>query len=336
MALPQSNYTQFPNIILDNLYLLSGSELKVISAICRQTIGFHQEKKRLSISLLMRLTGLSNKCIVTTCASLCMRDWIEKFESPQGNEYSLKLECPELVDSVHHQESEPVKKVHHQVEVPMKNFHTPYEKSSQVPVKKFHTYKEKKETYKEVSLNRANVEGTPDADAGCLTMVKNVMDLGIEVNQGLKSRIMSLPIDVVKVSIVEYQQMAKKKEPKNTGAYFNRILTQNFEALKSPDTVVKPPAEDRATKPAVKQINHGEPPETPNHPLPLPPPPSVAPANLPNRWIPEIGETVWFQDIFFTVTRRRLLPEGGIVVFHPNGDSFPLELCRPYKGAMQA
>lgn len=58
MSIPAPNYTQIPNLILDEwLPLLSGVQLKVLLAICRKTLGWHRTHDRISLSQLMKLTG---------------------------------------------------------------------------------------------------------------------------------------------------------------------------------------------------------------------------------------------------------------------------------------
>src|SRR3954451_5893776 len=57
-------YTQIPNEILDAMADMEESELRVLLAICRQTFGWHKESDILSLTDLMRLTGLSRPAVV--------------------------------------------------------------------------------------------------------------------------------------------------------------------------------------------------------------------------------------------------------------------------------
>lgn len=90
--LQRINFTAFPNVILDNLPEVSCAELKVIAVICRQTFGYHQERALLSISLLMKLTGLSDQGIKNSLDSLISRGWVLKVPSGQSFTYELSTE----------------------------------------------------------------------------------------------------------------------------------------------------------------------------------------------------------------------------------------------------
>jgi len=57
------NHTQIPNEILDETHLYSESELKVILAICRKTIGWHKQEDNISFSQIAEITGLSSASI---------------------------------------------------------------------------------------------------------------------------------------------------------------------------------------------------------------------------------------------------------------------------------
>jgi hypothetical protein len=98
MPLPESNYTQIPNIILDSIHQMKEAEVKVILFICRQTLGFHRQSYRLSLKTIREKTGLSKQCVIYTCQALIDRDWIERHRDGEGNgskatyAYSLKIE----------------------------------------------------------------------------------------------------------------------------------------------------------------------------------------------------------------------------------------------------
>lgn len=54
------NFTQIPNVVLDNIMSeLSNQELRVLLYICRRTYGFHKEKDMISISQF--ISGIENK-----------------------------------------------------------------------------------------------------------------------------------------------------------------------------------------------------------------------------------------------------------------------------------
>lgn len=69
------NYTQIPNQLLGDFEkkggIISGfmadmglAELKVTLAVCRMTFGFHQQSKRLSLTKVMQITGLSRQGVI--------------------------------------------------------------------------------------------------------------------------------------------------------------------------------------------------------------------------------------------------------------------------------
>ena len=54
------NYTQTPNVFFDEIMpTLKFGELKVLFVINRQTFGFHKEWDRISVSQLMKKTGMT-------------------------------------------------------------------------------------------------------------------------------------------------------------------------------------------------------------------------------------------------------------------------------------
>lgn len=63
-GLEPPNYTQLPNAILDTMHDMGEAELRVTLAIARQTFGWHKQKDELSITQLMKLTGLSNTAVI--------------------------------------------------------------------------------------------------------------------------------------------------------------------------------------------------------------------------------------------------------------------------------
>jgi len=90
--LPTPNYTQVPNIILDEHMLdMGASELKVTLAIVRQTIGFHIEEKLMSISYLMEKTGLSRQAVISGTKKGVERGTLTKSKHGSSHTYSLNL-----------------------------------------------------------------------------------------------------------------------------------------------------------------------------------------------------------------------------------------------------
>ena len=71
----ESNYTQIPNVCFDYwMENLSPAEFKVLMCICRKTLGYHRPSDNLSLSQIMKLTGLSRGGVINS---------IEKLESVQ-------------------------------------------------------------------------------------------------------------------------------------------------------------------------------------------------------------------------------------------------------------
>jgi phage replication O-like protein O len=73
------NFTKIPNDFLEQyLPQMKPSEVKVVLAIMRRTIGFHRSSVRLSISKLMELTGLSRQGVMTGVKYAIERGLIQK------------------------------------------------------------------------------------------------------------------------------------------------------------------------------------------------------------------------------------------------------------------
>lgn len=67
MSIPKLNYTQIPNVILDNADKFSDQEFKIIMMICRKTFGWQKTQDRISYSQFQKGTG---KCFNTIKKSL--------------------------------------------------------------------------------------------------------------------------------------------------------------------------------------------------------------------------------------------------------------------------
>lgn len=90
--IPESNYTQIPNVILDELMpLMSGSEMKVTLAIARKTFGWQKRQDQISISQLMELTGLSKPSVRAGIQAGIERGTISRTDTNSGFVYSLVL-----------------------------------------------------------------------------------------------------------------------------------------------------------------------------------------------------------------------------------------------------
>ena len=119
--IPRSNYFKMPNVFIEFLPDLKGSEISCLIYILRHTWGYQEFgiKKRISINEFMkgrkkkggerldRGTGLSNRCIIDALVSLEKRGIIEvqydtKDKARVKKYYSIKIRCEE---SSHHEES---------------------------------------------------------------------------------------------------------------------------------------------------------------------------------------------------------------------------------------
>lgn len=71
MAIAAPNYTQIPNIFIDDwLDKLSGLQVKILLIICRKTIGWHKLTDKISLSQLMKLTKAARDKICDAVKSL--------------------------------------------------------------------------------------------------------------------------------------------------------------------------------------------------------------------------------------------------------------------------
>ena len=92
MAFQVPNHTQTPNELFDDhMRYMSGSELKVILAICRKTFGWHKEQDNISLSQLMELTGLTRSSVINAIKSLIARGLIARRKIGNSYEYALIL-----------------------------------------------------------------------------------------------------------------------------------------------------------------------------------------------------------------------------------------------------
>lgn len=88
------NWTQVPNVVLDNLDIVSDAELRVLLVVIRQTVGWHRNRHKLSISFLARATDMSTQGVINATRSLIDRHLITRHASGDGFEYELMLNDP--------------------------------------------------------------------------------------------------------------------------------------------------------------------------------------------------------------------------------------------------
>ena len=117
----------FPNSIIDELLPeLSHSELKCYLCVLRKTKGWNKEEDAISVSQFMKVTGLSNKAVISACESLVEREILERKSGDRNTGiYSIKT----------------YKTTTSEKSSPVKNFPATSEKSS--PVKNFPATSEK-------------------------------------------------------------------------------------------------------------------------------------------------------------------------------------------------
>ena len=96
------NYTQIPNIILDDVIKDMGeAELKVFLAIARKTFGWHKKKDKLSLTQLQELTGLSRQGVINGIEDGIKRGTIKKIPSGQSFFYQLLVNEVDQLEDVH-------------------------------------------------------------------------------------------------------------------------------------------------------------------------------------------------------------------------------------------
>lgn len=146
------NYTQSPNQFYDEIMpqITSLAELKVTDVIIRQTFGFHRDESELSISLLMKLTGLSRQAAVDGVTRGMERGTITRRPKAQGFLYRLQL----VNDLDHHDSSSQQSRLE-----PVNDLDGSSQQFRPELVNDLDTYKESK---KEKKLKKEEKESLPD------------------------------------------------------------------------------------------------------------------------------------------------------------------------------
>lgn len=88
------NYTQIPNVILDNMASMTSAEFSVVMAICRQTFGWHKKSEKLSVTQIEQLTGLSAPTVRDGIAAALKDGWITR--RPAGQTYVYRVHIHEV------------------------------------------------------------------------------------------------------------------------------------------------------------------------------------------------------------------------------------------------
>ena len=84
-------YTQIPNAILDNMSSMTMPEYLVVSAICRQTFGWHKKSEKVSTSQLQAMTGLSKHAVLDAIEAALRDGWITRRPSGQTYRYTVNV-----------------------------------------------------------------------------------------------------------------------------------------------------------------------------------------------------------------------------------------------------
>ena len=86
------NYTQVPNWILDEIPKIKTTCLLVLLVIVRQTFGFHRRRSMvLSLSNLMRRTGMSKPAVINAVRQLEGMGWLLRHPRKRSFTYSLNM-----------------------------------------------------------------------------------------------------------------------------------------------------------------------------------------------------------------------------------------------------
>ena len=94
MSYSKPNYTQVPNLLLDeHMQELNAAELKIVLAVCRQTFGYHKEKDLISLRRLEQLTGLGRSSICEVLPRLLGEEEEPALicREPDGQSYTYHL-----------------------------------------------------------------------------------------------------------------------------------------------------------------------------------------------------------------------------------------------------
>lgn len=96
MPIDAPNYTQVPNALFALMPDMGNAELKVVLAVCRQTIGWHKTKDRLTVTRLAELTGLSRQSVYEGISQAIERGiLIQEDCEALGHVYSLDIREPQ-------------------------------------------------------------------------------------------------------------------------------------------------------------------------------------------------------------------------------------------------
>ncbi len=93
MSIPKPNFTMVPNFILDDCMAdMSDSELRVVMVVCRKTFGWQKEQDKISLSQLMKATGLSRQGVLNGISKAEADNFIAREKSGQTYIYRLLVD----------------------------------------------------------------------------------------------------------------------------------------------------------------------------------------------------------------------------------------------------
>lgn len=86
------NYTQVPNVLLENLPKFTDAELRVMLCMCRQTFGWQRETtKKMSSSFLAQATGMSQQGVLNATKTLMKQKFISRVKDGLSFTYEVDL-----------------------------------------------------------------------------------------------------------------------------------------------------------------------------------------------------------------------------------------------------
>ena len=80
-----------PNVLFDLARELTASELRVLLAVARCTLGWQKEKDRISLTRFQQLTGMSRQGVLNGIEGLGNRGWLRVTGGIWGREYEIVL-----------------------------------------------------------------------------------------------------------------------------------------------------------------------------------------------------------------------------------------------------
>jgi hypothetical protein len=92
--LPNPNYTQIPNLLLDRMYEFAHPEFKVAMLVCRFTFGFHRNSHHLSLTFFEQGCGLSRETVSNALKTLTAKGWLVR--KPHGQSFCYELDLEKL------------------------------------------------------------------------------------------------------------------------------------------------------------------------------------------------------------------------------------------------